>query len=67
MKIAGVILLFVGIVFLGIQNTFYGYVSDDGVLHDSLFLPLGAFALIISLVLFLLLGILFLIKKIKSK
>jgi hypothetical protein len=31
-----------------IQNTYYGYVDAQGVLHDSLFLPLGVFSLLIG-------------------
>lgn len=41
MKKLGLILFGLGIVSMIIQNTFYGYVDEAGVLHDSLFLPLG--------------------------
>ena len=51
MKITGIILLLIGITSIIIQNTFYGYVDAEGVLHDSLFLPIGAFATIIGLIL----------------
>ena len=35
------ILLTLGLVFLIIQNTFYGYIDENNVLRDSIFLPLG--------------------------
>jgi len=50
MKKIGIIFLITGAVSLFIQNTFYGYVDADGVLHDSLFLPLGVIAIILSMV-----------------
>lgn len=39
--IVSLILLIVGIVCIVLENTFYQYVDKDGVLHESLFLPLG--------------------------
>ena len=39
-------LLLVGVLFLLIENIFYQYVDEDGVLHESLFLPLGVTALV---------------------
>mgnify|MGYP006193357037 CR=1 FL=1 len=39
LTVIGFIFLVLGIISLVIQNTFYGYVDVDGVLHDSLFLP----------------------------
>ena len=35
------ILLTLGLVSLLIQNTFYGYIDENNVLRDSMFLPLG--------------------------
>ena len=40
-KTIGVLFLAAAIVCWAIQNTFYGYVDEQGFLHDSLFLPLG--------------------------
>ena len=37
----GVLFLAAAIVCWAIQKTFYGYVDEQGFLHDSLFLPLG--------------------------
>ncbi|KGJ93637.1 DUF3955 domain-containing protein [Colwellia psychrerythraea] len=35
------LLLGLGIVFIIAENSFYQYVDDSGVLHESLFMPLG--------------------------
>jgi len=40
-SIIGVTFVALGIISGFIQNTYYGYVDADGVLHDSLFLPLA--------------------------
>ena len=50
------VLLCVGVCFLAIQSLFFGYVDEHGVLHDSLFLPLGVFACLASCVLFFIYG-----------
>ncbi|MCP4550830.1 MAG: DUF3955 domain-containing protein [Bacteroidetes bacterium] len=51
---SGLFFLFAGIVFLFLENTFYQYIDVEGFLHESLFLPLGVFSLIIgSLLLFI--------------
>ncbi|MDP6526654.1 MAG: DUF3955 domain-containing protein [Kiritimatiellia bacterium] len=53
MLFSGLFFLLTGVVFLFLENTFYQYLDEDGFLHESLFLPLGVFALIIgSLLLF---------------
>ena len=54
---AGVIFLAIGLAFGAIQNRYYGYIDASGVLHDSLFLPLGAIAMVLGGVL-LLIGLL---------
>jgi hypothetical protein len=41
-------LLFLGIVFIILENIFYQYVDTDGRLHESFFLPLGAFSLLLG-------------------
>ena len=66
MKIAGIIFLIIGIASITIQNTFYGYVDAEGVLHDSLFLPLGAFAIILGIFLLSVRGKTVLLKKFES-
>jgi hypothetical protein len=45
---SGLFFLFAGIVFLFLENTFYQYIDEEGFLHESLFLPLGTFFLIIG-------------------
>lgn len=44
------LLLLVALVSLFIENTFYQYLDEDGFLHESLFLPLGAFSLLLAAV-----------------
>lgn len=43
----------IGAVFLLLENTFYQYVDENGLLHESLFLPLGMFSLIFGFILLL--------------
>ena len=43
---ASLILLVLGVTFVLLENTFYQYLDDDGVLHESFFLPLGCLSLI---------------------
>ena len=59
---SGLFFLLAGVSFLFLENTFYQYVDEDGFLHESFFLPLSVFSLIIgSLLLFI-----FIIKKVKE-
>lgn len=51
MNRAGIILLALGVTSIFIQNTFYGYVDAESVLHDSIFLPIGTIATIIGILL----------------
>lgn len=48
LKYSGIGLTLVGAVFLFIQNRHYGYIDEQGILRDSLFLPIGAFSLILG-------------------
>ena len=57
MKI-GTVLILIGVLSLIMQNTFYGYVDAEGILHDSIFLPLGVFACIGGVVTLLITGLL---------
>ena len=66
MKITAIIFLIIGITSTIIQNTFYGYVDENGILQDSIFLPLGAFATLIGSVLLLVVFAKYFIKKIKK-
>lgn len=40
----------IGVVSLYIQNNYYGYVDEQGILRDSLLLPIGAFSLVLGAV-----------------
>jgi hypothetical protein len=66
MNKTGLLLLAVGVTSLVIQNTFYGYVDADGVIHDSLFLPIGSFSLVLSLLVFSVSGARCLLNKYKK-
>lgn len=53
--VTALFLLFLGSALLIIENRFYQYVDESGLLHESLFLPLGLLVLILgTLVLFVL-------------
>ena len=41
-------LLVVGITCIVLENTFYQYIDKDGVLHESLFLPLGTISVLLA-------------------
>ena len=56
----GLILLGIGIVSIAIQfayTSFYGETTADGVVNDTIFIPLGAFALVGAALLLLIAGI----------
>ena len=56
----GLILLGIGIVSLAIQfayTSLYGATNADGVVNDTIFIPLGAFALVGAALLLLIAGI----------
>lgn len=46
--LASVVAIALGIVFLVLENIFYQYIDKDGILHESLFLPIGALCIIIG-------------------
>ena len=48
--VAGLVFLLMGGVFVWLENTFYQYLDEDGVLQESLFLPLGALFILIGIV-----------------
>ena len=59
-------LLLLGAVFLLLENIFYQYVDAQGWLHESLFMPLGAFSLtigVVGIIIYLILSGLSLIKR----
>ena len=45
----GITLIFIGVFFLICENLFYQRIDENGFLHESLFLPLGTFLVIIGL------------------
>jgi hypothetical protein len=51
MKIIIICLLVSGTISLVIQNTFFGYIDEQGILRDSVFLPLGSFSLTLGVIL----------------
>ena len=55
-----------GAISLFIQNTFYGDVDVNGILQDSIFLPIGSISIIISILFFVLSGIFYISKKFKK-
>jgi hypothetical protein len=66
MRITGITLLIIGTTSIIIQNTFYGYVDAEGVLRDSLFLPLGVFATILGIILLSVWGVTVLLRKVRK-
>ncbi len=45
-----VIFLAVGIICIALENYFYQYVDENGVLHESFFMPLGAIFVMLGIV-----------------
>ncbi len=39
---SGLVMIVTGVAFIVLENTYYQYVDENGVLRESLFLPLGA-------------------------
>ena len=48
--VAGLVFVLMGGAFVWLENTFYQYLDEDGVLHESMFLPLGALFMLIGIV-----------------
>lgn len=63
MKISAIILIVIGAVSIFIQNTFYGYIDNEGFVQDSIFLPLGVISIILGMLLMILWGIIAILKK----
>ena len=47
----GLFLILIGAIFIFLENTYYQYLDENGVLHESIFMPLGALALISGIIL----------------
>lgn len=41
-------LLFLGVLSLAMENIFYGYIAENGVLQESFFLPLGSVSFLLG-------------------
>lgn len=48
----GILLIIIGLVSILLENIFYQYLDAEGVLHESLFLPLGGLSILIGLISF---------------
>jgi hypothetical protein len=51
----GLLLTGLGVISLLVENTFYQYIDRNGVLHESLFLPLGIMSIGIGMLVFIIL------------
>ena len=49
MIITSLLLLFLGVTFLLLENIFYQYIDEDGILHESFFMPLGFLSIFLGL------------------
>lgn len=45
----GLFFILIGVIFTMLENTFYQYVDENGILHESLFIPLGIIFTIVGL------------------
>lgn len=50
--VVGLVFLLMGGIFVWLENRFYQYLDKDGVLHESLFLLVGALFILIAVVIF---------------
>ena len=46
--IVSFLLLTIGLACIVLENNFYQYIDEEGVLHESLFLPLGAVLILLA-------------------
>lgn len=64
--ISFVFFVLLGIISALIQRKFYGYIDENNILQDSIFLPIAAFSVIIALLLFIVIVIVQLISFLKK-
>ena len=64
--LASILLLFLGCTFFLLENVFYQNIDEDGVLHESLFMPLSCLSIFLGLIVLLLAVISKLTKKYKQ-
>ncbi len=43
-------LLIIGVIFIALENHFYQFVDENGVLHESMFMPLGALSVMLGVI-----------------
>jgi len=55
-------LLATGLISIAIQNNYYNYIDKNGLLVDSIFLPIGSISLVLGIITLLLAFILFYFK-----
>jgi hypothetical protein len=46
--VASLMLLAIGVACIVLENSFYQYIYNDGLLHESLFLPLGVICILLA-------------------
>jgi len=51
--LTGILLLIIGISFVFFENVFYQYIDENGMLHESLFMPLGALSILLGVLILL--------------
>jgi len=51
--VASILLLFIGCVFFLLENIFYQTIDEDGILHESLFMPLSFLSIFFGLIILL--------------
>ncbi len=56
--IYSLVIFFIGFIFLILENSFYQFIDENGILHESYFMPLGFLFLFVGI-----LGIIFYILK----
>jgi len=49
----GILLIVIGVLFILLENVFYQYVDENGILHESLFLPLGVVSTLLGFIVIL--------------
>ena len=54
--IASTLFILTGVVFLGLESTFFNYIDDENVLRNSLFLPLGFLSFLMGMFLLVVVG-----------
>jgi len=67
LTITGITFIILGLICAYMQNTYYGYVDAEGVLHDSFFLPLSVILPILGVLLLIIALVMMLLKKAKKK